>query len=120
MAEGWLRALGGEAYTALSAGIEAHGQNPRAIAVMAEAGVDISGQHSKILDPAWLEDLDLLVTVCGHADANCPLVPTNCRKEHWPFEDPAQATGNEEEIMDEFRRIRDQIKAKIEQYIRNN
>ncbi len=117
MAEGWLRTLGGERFEAFSAGIEAHGKNPRAIAVMREAGVDISGHESEILDPKLLDSLDLLVTVCGHADEYCPVVPVSCAKVHWPFDDPAKATGTEEEIMAEFRRVRDQIKSRIEAFI---
>jgi arsenate reductase (thioredoxin) len=117
MAEGWLRTLGGDRFEAFSAGIEAHGKNPRAIAVMREAGVDISGQQSKVLAAAMLDGLDLLVTVCGHADETCPAVPVSCGKEHWPFDDPAKAGGSEEEIMAEFRRVRDRIRARIEAFI---
>jgi len=117
MAEGWLRHLGGSRFEVFSAGIVAHGKNPRAIAVMAEAGVDISGQESEALDPAMLDELDLLVTVCGNADETCPTVPANCKKVHWPFDDPAKATGTEQEIMAEFRRVRDQIRERITAYI---
>ena len=120
MAEGWLKQLGGDHYEVFSAGIEAHGKNPRAITVMQEAGVDISGQESEILDPELLKTIDLLVTVCGHADEHCPVVPATCEKQHWPFDDPAKATGSKEEIMDEFRRVRDQIKTRIEAFIRTN
>jgi len=117
MAEGWLRSLGGDKFEAYSAGIVAHGKNPRAIAVMAEAGVDISAQESEALDPAILENIDLLVTVCGHADETCPAVPVACEKVHWPFDDPAKASGTEAEIMVEFRRVRDQIREKIAAYL---
>jgi arsenate reductase len=117
MAEGWLKHLGGDDFEVFSAGIEAHGKNPRAISVMREAGVDISDQESEILDPAILGSLDLLVTVCGHADEFCPVVPVSCIKEHWPFDDPAKSTGSEKEIMDDFQRVRDQIRCKIEQFV---
>ncbi len=117
MAEGWLKYLGGDRFEVFSAGIVAHGKNPRAIAVMHEAGVDISGQESEALDPAILDKLDLLVTVCGNADETCPAVPASCEKQHWPFDDPAKASGNEEEIMAEFRRVRDQIRVRIEQFV---
>ena len=117
MAEGWLKHLGGDDFEVFSAGIEAHGKNPRAITVMMEAGVDISGQESEILDPALLGSIDLLISVCGHADEFCPSLPVSCKKEHWPFDDPAGATGAEEEIMTEFRRIRDQIRSRIENLI---
>jgi len=119
MAEGWLKALGGDRYEAYSAGIEAHGKNPRAIQVMREAGVDISNQESEVLDPELLKTIDLLVTVCGNADETCPNVPTSCEKQHWPFDDPARATGTEEEIMNEFRRVRDQIKSRIKAFLRS-
>jgi len=117
MAEGWLKHLGGDRFEVFSAGIEAHGKNPRAITVMSEAGVDISGQDSEILDPELLDSLDFLVTVCGHADEYCPLIPASCKKEHWPFDDPARAKGTEDEIMAEFRRVRDQIRNRIELFI---
>ncbi len=117
MAEGWLKHLGGDRFEVYSAGIVAHGKNPRAIAVMKEAGVDISGQESEQLDMAMLNELDLLVTVCGHADESCPAVPVSCEKQHWPFDDPAKATGMEEEIMAEFCRVRDQIRKRIERFI---
>jgi arsenate reductase len=117
MAEGWLKHLGGERFDVYSAGIVAHGKNPRAIAVMKAAGVDISGQESEQLDPAVLNELDLLVTVCGNADETCPAVPTGCEKQHWPFDDPAKATGREEEIMAEFCRVRDQIRTRIEKFV---
>ena len=114
IAEGWARRLGGDAVDALSAGIEAHGKNPRAIAVMAEAGVDISGQESTRLTDAMLAEADYLVTVCGHADEHCPTLPPGMRREHWPLSDPAKATGSEEEIMAVFRASRDDIRARVE------
>jgi len=118
MAEGWLKFLGGENFEVFSAGIVAHGKNPRAIQVMSEAGVDISAQESEALAPEILKQLDLLITVCGNADETCPTVPVTCEKQHWPFEDPAKARGSEEEIMDEFRAVRDQIKGRIALYLK--
>ena len=120
MAEGWLRYLGKGAFDVYSAGIEAHGKNPRAIAVMQEASVDISAQQSEVLDLNMLKTLDLLATVCSHADASCPHIPAMCKKEHWPFDDPAKAQGSEQEIMDEFRRVRDQIKEKISDFVKSS
>ena len=117
MAEGWLRHLAGDRFEVYSAGIVAHGKNPRAIAVMREVGVDISEQQSERLNPDILEDLDLLVTVCGHADKSCPAIPVSCEKQHWPFDDPAKATGSEDEVMQEFCRVRDQIHDKIMLFI---
>jgi len=119
MAEGWLRELGGDRFEVFSAGIEAHGKNPRAIAVMAEAGVDISAQQSEILDPELLKSIDLLVTVCGHADEHCPIVPGECSKVHWPFDDPAKASGEEVDVMQEFCRVRDQIRDRIVLFLKN-
>ena len=113
MAEGWLRELGGDRFEALSAGIESHGKNPRAIAVMAEAGVDIANQASTMLTDAMLERADLVVTVCGHADEHCPLLPAGTRKVHWPLDDPAQATGSEEAILATFRATRDEVRARV-------
>jgi len=120
MAEGWLKHLGGDRFEVFSAGIEAHGLNPCAVAVMKEAGVDISDQESEVLDPELLKTTDLLVTVCGHADEHCPVVPATCEKQHWPFDDPAKATGTEAEIMNAFRRVRDQIKSKIRVFLEAN
>lgn len=113
MAEGYARALGGDRIEVLSAGIEAHGKNARAIAVMAEDGVDISGQESTRLSDDMLARADVLVTVCGHADEHCPVVPGNIEKHHWPLADPAKAQGTEEEIMAEFRAVRDDIKQRV-------
>ncbi|MGD9021311.1 MAG: arsenate reductase (thioredoxin) [Lysobacterales bacterium] len=113
MAEGWARQMAGEGFTVQSAGIEAHGQNPRAIAVMNEAGVDISEQQSTRLTGAMLEAADLVVTVCGHADEHCPVLPAGKRKEHWPLSDPAAATGTEDDIMAVFRASRDDIRERV-------
>jgi len=118
MAEGWLKHLGGDTYEVFSAGIEAHGKNPRAIAAMKDAGIDISNQASEVIDIAILESLDLLVTVCSHADAHCPIFSMKGKREHWPFDDPAKASGTEEEVMREFNRVRDQIRARIEVFLR--
>ena len=114
MAEGWARALGRDAFDVCSAGIEAHGQNPRAIAVMREAGVDISDQASTHLDDKTLDGVDYVVTVCGHADEHCPVLPGAIGREHWPLPDPAQATGTDEEVMAQFRASRDDIRRRVE------
>jgi len=117
MAEGWLKHLGSDRFEVYSAGIVAHGKNPRAITIMQQAGVDISSQKSEQLDPAILDQIDLLITVCGNADANCPVIPVRCKKQHWPFDDPASVTGSEAEIMAEFARVRDQIRSRIEAFV---
>jgi len=113
MAEGWARHLSGGRCQVASAGLEAHGSNPRAIAVMAEAGVDIRGQESTRVTGAALARADYVVTVCGHADEHCPALPAGTRKEHWPLADPARAAGSEEEIMGVFRVTRDDIRERV-------
>ena len=114
MAEGWARYLGGDVLVAESAGIEAHGKNPRAIRVMAEAGVDIAAQESTRVTDDMIRRADLVVTVCGHADEHCPLLPPGVKKIHWPLDDPAKATGTEEEIMAKFRATRDEVHAHVD------
>jgi len=113
MAEGWARTLGGGRIEAQSAGIEAHGKNPRAIAVMAEAGVDISHQESTRVTAAMIAAADVVVTVCGHADEHCPVLPPGIEKRHWPLTDPAKATGSEAEIMAQFRATRDDVRRRV-------
>ncbi|MFU8832467.1 MAG: arsenate reductase (thioredoxin) [Wenzhouxiangella sp.] len=113
MAEGFARALAGDQATILSAGIEAHGKNPRAIAAMAEVDIDISGQESTRLNEAMLDQTDLVVTVCGHADEHCPVLPAGIRRIHWPLPDPAKAIGNEAEVRAQFRTVRDNIEARV-------
>ncbi|MBT8061954.1 MAG: arsenate reductase ArsC [Xanthomonadales bacterium] len=113
IAEGWTRELGGGQVEVSSAGIEAHGKNPRAIAVMAEAGVDISQQESTIVTPWMLARATVVVTVCGHADEQCPVLPAGVDKRHWPLEDPARASGDENEIMDTFRATREEVKNRV-------
>jgi len=113
IAEGWARQLGEDWLEVNSAGIEAHGKNPRAIEVMKEAGVDISNQESTKLTNEMLNSVDYLVTVCGHADEHCPVLPAGIRKEHWPLNDPAKATGSEENIMHVFIQSRDDIRRRV-------
>ncbi len=118
MAGGWAKHLGTGIVEAASAGIEAHGKNPRAIRVMAEAGVDISGQESTRVTDEMIRRADIVVTVCGHADEHCPVLPPGARKMHWPLNDPAKATGTEEEIMAVFRATRDDIRRRTEELLR--
>lgn len=117
IAEGWVRHLAGERIEAQSAGIESHGRNPRAIDVMREAGVDISAQDSAKLTDRMMTLVDYIVTVCGHADEHCPVLPAGVRKEHWPLSDPAMVTGSEDEIMAAFRGSRDDIRGRVEDLI---
>ena len=118
MAEGWSRQLGGDEFNVESAGIEAHGKNPRAIAVMQEAGIDISGQESTIVSDEMLRRANIVVTVCGHADEQCPVLPPGVQKEHWPLADPAKAIGSEEEIMSEFRVTRDEVNQRVQDLLK--
>ncbi len=114
MAEGFLRQLAGDRVGVDSAGLEAHGQNPRAIRVMDELGVDIRGQQSTTLTDAHLGWADRVVTVCGDADASCPVLPPGTHKRHWGLPDPARAEGDEEQIMAEFRAVRDDIRRRVD------
>lgn len=118
MAEGFTRHLKGEIITAYSAGIETHGLNPLAIKVMAEVGVDISKHHSKKADTFLDMALDYVVTVCGHAQETCPLFPGKAKVVHVGFDDPpnlAAGATSEEEALVHYRRVRDEIKAFVEQ-----
>jgi len=117
MAEGWARQLGGGHIVAESAGIEAHGKNPRAIAVMREASVDISGQESTRVADEMIRRADVVVTVCGHADEHCPVLPPGVQKIHWPLNDPAKATGTDDEIMAQFRATRDEVRRRVAELI---
>ena len=113
MAEGWARHLLGDRIESYSAGIEAHGMNPLALRVMAEAGVDISGQMSKLASSLADVSLDLVVTVCGHADENCPAFLSKARVVHVGFDDPpklARTAATEDEALGHYRRVRDEIR----------
>lgn len=118
IADGFLKALGSDKYEVKSAGLEAHGLNPRAVQVMREAGLDISSHTSDVIDPETLNRADYVITLCGHADEHCPIISnTNVVKWHWGFDDPAKATGTEEEIMTSFRTVRDSIKERIGKFL---
>jgi len=117
MAEGFARELGKGVLVAYSSGAMTAGVQPRAITVMREIGIDITGQKSKEIDTSMLESMDIVVTLCTHAEAACPLTPPSIRRLHWPIHDPVGTVGSEEEIMIEFRKTRDEIKRKIEKLI---
>ena len=117
MAEGWARALKSDRIEAFSAGIETHGLNPRAVQVMAEAGVDISGHRSKTVADLPTKEFDFVVTVCDHAHESCPLFPGKTKVVHVGFDDPprlAKDAKTEEEALAHYRRVRDEIKAFVE------
>ena len=110
LAEGYLRFFHGETANIYSAGVETHGVNSRAIATMKEDGLDISAHTSNHVDEYLHIPFDLILTVCDHASERCPIFPSKAKRIHHNFTDPAQATGTEEEIMAEFRRVREEIK----------
>lgn len=117
MAEGWTRALKGDVIEAYSAGIETHGLNPYAVKVMAEAGVDISGHASKNVATLLGVPFDYVVTVCGHANENCPIFPGSAKVVHVGFDDPpalARLVEGDEEKLNCYRRVRDEIRAFVE------
>ncbi|NIL97083.1 MAG: arsenate reductase ArsC [Planctomycetales bacterium] len=113
MAEGWAKALLPDQLEAYSAGIEPHGMNPHAVAVMAEAGVDLSAQYSKTVDELADIQWDCVVTVCGHADRHCPAFRQGTPVLHAPFDDPpklAATAGSPAEGLQHYRRVRDEIR----------
>ncbi len=117
MAEGWARHLKSEVIEPYSAGIEAHGMNPNAVQVMAEAGVDITGQRSKLVGELHDVPLDYVVTVCGHAHESCPAFPSKATVVHVGFDDPprlAAGAKTDEERLAPYRRVRDEIRAFVE------
>ena len=117
MSEGWARALLGEFVVPYSAGVEPHGLDPRAVAVMAEAGIDISGHASKHLDELADVNFDYVVTVCDNAAETCPIFPGKVNKIHRSFQDPPQLAKDaktKEEALAHYRRVRDEIRAFIE------
>ena len=117
MAEGWAKALKNDAIEAYSAGVDPHGMNQRAIKVMAEAGVDISGQWSKHVDELKNTSFDYVVTVCDNAHESCPLFPGKTKVVHVGFDDPprlAKDAKSEEEALTHYRRVRDEIRRFIE------
>jgi arsenate reductase len=117
IAEGYLRYFAGNKADVYSAGVETHGVNPRAIATMAEDGIDISNHTSNHVDEYASIDFDFVITVCDNARERCPYFPTNALKFHHNFPDPAKALGTEQEIMEEFRRVRQMIKEYCEQFV---
>ncbi len=117
MAEGWARHLKGDVIEPYSAGIETHGLNANAVRVMAEAGVDISGHRSKHVDEVMDVPFDYVVTVCDDAHESCPLFPGRARIMHVGFDDPprlAKRAQNEQEALDQYRRVRDEIRRFVE------
>jgi arsenate reductase len=116
MAEGWLRHYAGERAEVSSAGTKPAGLNRTAVSVMHEAGVDISGQRSKLLDELINQDFVFVITICDAVREACPVFPGALYQLHWSFEDPATAAGTEEERLAVFRSVRDEIRAQLQQF----
>lgn len=120
LAEGFLRQFAGNQAEIYSAGIETHGVNPKAIQVMSEVGIDISAHTSNHVDEYSNIDFDYVITVCDNAKESCPYFPTQALKFHYNFPDPAKAKGTDQEIMQEFRRVRDLIKDYASTFVKEN
>ena len=119
MAEALLRHHAGDDYDVYSAGLEPKGLNPYTVRVMTEKGIDMSSHYSKdVTEYLGKVNFGYLITVCGHAEANCPTTFLGVSQRiHWPFDDPAAAQGSDEEILAKFREVRDQIEAKIQEWV---
>jgi len=116
MAEGLLRHDAGAAIKVFSAGTKPTQVRPEAVAVMREAGIDISGQRSKSVDEFEGQDFDYVITVCDNAKQSCPIYPEKTKRIHWSIEDPAAVQGSEEEILAAFRRIRDELRLRLQRF----
>jgi len=120
IAEGYLRHFANGNAEVYSAGVETHGVNPKAIAIMQEDGIDISNHTSNNMDEYYDIDFDFVITVCDNAKERCPFFPTKAKKFHHNFSDPSKATGTDEEINEQFRQVRQQIKEYCERFIAEN
>jgi len=115
MAEGLLRSLGGDRFEAHSAGTQATRVRPLAIQAMAEVGIDISTQASKTLDPYVDQRFDHVITVCDDANESCPIFPNTLHRLHWSLPDPSKATGSQTEQLAVYRKVRDDLRARIQE-----
>ncbi|NCD68210.1 arsenate reductase ArsC [Mucilaginibacter agri] len=120
IAEGYLREFAGDRAEIYSAGIETHGVNPKAIEIMKRDGIDISGHTSNNIDEYADVNFDFVITVCDNAKENCPYFPSNATKLHYNFPDPAKSFGSEEQVMEQFRRVRDMIKIYTRDFVDGN
>ncbi len=118
MAEGLLRDTGGALFEVASAGTHPSSVREEAIRVMREIGIDISAHRSKSVDEFLDEEFDYVITVCDNAKESCPVFPARTQRIHWSFEDPAAAMGDEEARLAVFRRVRDEIRARLQEFIR--
>lgn len=120
IAEGYLKHFAGDKAEIYSAGVETHGVNPKAIAIMKADGIDISGHTSNNVTEYSNIDFDYVITVCDNAKERCPFFPTHAVKFHYNFPDPAKATGSDEEVMEAFRQVRDMIKKYSNDFVKDN
>jgi arsenate reductase len=120
IAEGYLRYFAGDKAEVFSAGIETHGVNPKAIAIMSEDGIDISGHTSNNIDEYRRIDFDFVITVCDNANENCPYFPSHAKKFHHNFPDPAKAKGTDDDVMKQFRLVRGMIREYCENFVSEN
>lgn len=120
IAEGYIRHFAANKADVYSAGVETHGVNPKAIETMQEDGIDISNHTSNNIDEYYDVDFDFVITVCDNAKERCPFFPTKANKLHQNFPDPAKATGTDEEIKEQFRQVRQQIKDYSKQFVADN
>lgn len=120
IAEGYLRHFAGSKASVYSAGVETHGVNPKAIAIMGEDAIDISGHTSNNIEEYLDIDFDFVITVCDNAKERCPYFPTNAVKFHYNFPDPAKATGTETEVMEQFRIVREMVKSYADKFVKEN
>lgn len=117
MAEGILRHAAGDILDVQSAGSKPAGYvHPKSIQVLREIGIDISSHHSKHLNEFLNRNIETVITVCGNADQACPIFPGQVNRHHWGFDDPAHAVGTDDEVLAEFRRVRDEIRRVFEAY----
>ncbi len=120
MAEAFLKKFGGDLFEAYSAGLEPKEINPYTVRVLEEIGIDISGQHSKPISQfLGRKHFGYLITVCDRAEKKCPTFPGVSHREFWPFEDPAAFEGTDEEKLDKFRSVRDQVQERIQDWVRD-
>ena len=117
MAEGLLREMGGDSFEVASAGVSPSSVRPEAVAAMREVGIDISGHRSKSVDEFTNQEFDYVITVCDNANEQCPVFPGNTERIHWSFDDPAAANGDDEERLSEFRRVRDQLRDRLQLFV---
>ena len=119
MAEGLLRHLGADRFEVASAGVAPGHVRPEAVEVMRELGIDISSHRSKSVDEFIAQEFDYVITVCDNANEQCPVFPGRTKRIHWSFDDPAAAQGDESARLGFFRRVRDEISERLEEFIRS-